>query len=145
LEGHKKKVFLQKLLSAQLNMKLIKNASFLNVTPCGSCLRSVRQLLVKATVVPSSPILVTLMMDAIPSSETSVLTTATLRNIPEDGILHKHRRGNLRSYMKRIIHFRVHKSFVLRQLRDSSPVCFFMNPLFPGELNCTVRIYTIQR
>jgi hypothetical protein len=33
------------------------------------------------------------------SLETSVLTTATLRNIPEDGILHNHRRENLKSYI----------------------------------------------
>jgi hypothetical protein len=44
-------------------------------------LRSVRRLLVTANV-PSSPILVTLMMEAITSSETSVLTRARLRNIP---------------------------------------------------------------
>jgi hypothetical protein len=44
-------------------------------------------LLVTANVVPSSPFLVTLTMEAMHSSETLVLTRATRRSIPEDGSL----------------------------------------------------------
>jgi hypothetical protein len=47
----------------------------------------VRRLLVTANIVPNSPILVTLMMEALSSSETLVLTRATRRKIREDANL----------------------------------------------------------
>jgi hypothetical protein len=62
-------------------------------------LRSVLRLPDTANVVPSSPILATLMIEAIHSYETSVLTRSTRRKIPEDSILHSHRSEDLKSYI----------------------------------------------
>jgi hypothetical protein len=58
----------------------------------------VLRLLVTANV-PSSLVLVTLMMEAL-SSETSILIRITRRHIPKDSILRNHRRENLKSYKK---------------------------------------------
>jgi hypothetical protein len=65
------------------------SASFIRVTRIGElgttlAFRRVCRLLIAATVVPSSSILVTLRGEELSSSETSVLARATQRNIPED-------------------------------------------------------------
>jgi hypothetical protein len=75
--------------------------------------RNGRRLLVTANVVPSSPNFVTLMKEALDSSETSVLTRAIRRHIREDAILRSHRLQNLKSYIIQIL-------FTVFQIRDNT-------------------------
>jgi hypothetical protein len=75
----------------------LKKDALCDVTPRGSC-KNLR-LLVTANV-PSSPFVI-LMMEAIRSSETSVLKKVRWRNIIEDGILHRHHRQSPKSYETR--------------------------------------------
>jgi hypothetical protein len=57
--------------------------------------RSLLRLLVTPNVVPSSPILVTLMMETVHYTETSVFRRAKRRNIPEDRVLQTRRKSHL--------------------------------------------------
>jgi hypothetical protein len=75
----------------------MKNGVLWDVTPCGSC----RFLQVRQGVTSQK------------SCETSILLTKTMKTpssgmlcgVPEDGVLHSHRRENLKSYKLRAFYF----------------------------------------
>jgi hypothetical protein len=66
------------------------------------------------------------MMEALLSSETSVLTRATRRNIPETDILHSHCRENLKSYIALT-------DWTLQWRRNVSPVRYELGFYIPKD------------
>jgi hypothetical protein len=106
----------------------MKNAVFWDVAPCRSCVnRRFRlqgvfdwwfSLQPPAHAGSTLTDFSTMKMEAIHSSETSVYTKYTRRYFPEDGILHSHRRENLKSYMRDQVSNE--RTYFLRTLWDLS-------------------------
>jgi hypothetical protein len=66
------------------------------------------------------------MIETLRSSETSALTRATRLNIPEDGILHSHRREDLKSYIALT-------GWALLRRRNVSPVKYELGFYIPED------------
>jgi hypothetical protein len=93
-------------------------------------------------------------MEAIRSSETSVLIRATRRHLPEDDNHHSHRRGNLKSYISlfvgdvlvRFVRLHVHVTSPLPANVVTSPfVSSLVKTSLPWPEGYTWRISVIER
>jgi hypothetical protein len=91
---------------------LLKNGVFWDVWPCGSCknLRFEELSTSFIRVTRIGELGTTLAVISHPRTlrrnTKSVLTRTTRRNIPEDAILHNHRRENLKSYLESLLFLR---------------------------------------
>jgi hypothetical protein len=77
---------------------MLQHAAFVRTDVSVGTYHTMLWLLVTANSVSSSQILLTLMMEAIRSSETSVLTRAKWPNIPENGTLNETNVANYSTY-----------------------------------------------
>jgi hypothetical protein len=114
----------EKRICLQLRVEKISEvATTLEVTSNEA--RSVLRLLVTANDVPSSLILFSPKMEAISSSETSVVTRTTRRHISEDNIRCSHRRDYLKSFILCTLlwSFRFHIRCVITRIGERLLVC----------------------
>jgi hypothetical protein len=120
---------LRRVVLVKIDVSVVPSTSIIRVTSC------VRRFLVAANVVPSSPILVILMMEAPGSSESSVLTRVSRCNISEDVILHSHSRENLKSYMASTV-------WPLKERRNVSPLRYELG--FISQKTAFLRVTAVE-
>jgi hypothetical protein len=135
----------------------MKNAVFWDVAPCKSCVnrrfgRMYRlhpllgwwfSLQPPAHDGSSLADFSTLKMEVICSSATSVYTRSTRRHIPEDGILHTHRRENLKSYTTYAVpqpHLRDDSVIYSYECKCSVNPITSSNPVYSHTHHTTIRL-----
>jgi hypothetical protein len=105
----------------------------------GGILCSTLQLPATANV-PSSPIFVTMMMEAKGSSKMLVLTRATWHNIRENGILHSHCCENIKSYINFLVHKSLLTNYKTRHIQ-SIPTHLFLKIQFNTTVPTTMKSF----